>query len=502
MSEDHNKDFVLGLDVGTSSAKVCALALDGRFLGAESETYPTLIPNPAWAEQDADVWLPALAQACGRLLARLGLHGDRARGLAITSAAHIGVLLDDNGRPLRPSLLWHDQRSQAEAKELASLAGDEIFAIGRNWPTTTWTLPHFLWIARHEPQVWSNVKHVLLSKDYVAYQLTGRMTSDPAAAVSALLYDAEAGGWSKRLCELAGLAPSTLPEILPIGARIGKLTRGAAECLGLSENTLVFNGTMDSTAETFSAGVRKEGECVIRLASAGGIHGISHPPRVHPKLISYPYPVAPYWLSQAGTNSCASAVSWACNLLSEEANGEPDYGAWTELAEQAPAGCNGLLFHPYLAGERCPYWDGDLRASFIGMGHHHGRSDIARAVYEGTAYSLRDALGVLEQQGFALSQVKLLGGGAKSALWCQSISNILECPAQTVPEADSSTGAALFALTGLGVFSTLDEVPADIVSNNAGPVLTPDASLMELHRAAFARYLRAQKHLSAIYHDC
>ena len=495
------REFVLGLDVGTSSGKVCALDCEGHFLGMESESYPTAVPYPAWAEQDAASWLPALGVACRRLLARLGCDARNARGLAISSAAHIGVLLDENRRPLRPSLLWHDQRSQDEARTLAERHGKAIFELGRNWPTTTWTLPHLVWIRQHEPEIWSKVRYFLLSKDYIAFQLTGRMATDPAAAVSALLLDAAQNTWSERLCSLAGLSPSMLPDILPIGAEIGPLLPEATAILGVSTETRVFNGTMDSTAETFSAGVRKEGECVIRLASAGGIHGISHPPRSHPKLISYPYPIAPYWLSQAGTNTCASAVSWACSLLSGTDSTEPDFSAWTKLAEQAPPGSNGLFFHPYLSGERCPYWDGDLRASFIGLGLHHRKSDLARAVYEGTAYALRDALGVLEQQGFVLQQVKLVGGGAKSALWSQTVSNILHCPVQAAPAADSSAGAALFALVGLGRFATLEDIPATLFARNAGAILTPDPTLKDFHTEAFVRYRHAQKHLAAIYHN-
>lgn len=491
------KEFVLGLDIGTSSGKVCILDIEGRFLGIDGEAYPTRVLRPAWAEQDPGLWLPALGRACRRLIGRLGLTGADARGLAITSAAHVGVLLDAGRMPVRPSLLWHDQRSQPQSHRLAETAGDEIFALGNNWPTATWTLPHLLWIRENDPEAWEKSRYLLLSKDYLAYQLTGRMTSDPAAAVSALLWDAERNAWSPRLCELAGLTSDSLSEVLPIGAEIGALLPEAADILGLTTAVRVFNGTMDSTAETFSAGVRAEGECVIRLASAGGIHGISHPPRVHPKLISYPYPVAPYWLAQAGTNTCASAVAWACSTLGD---GEPDFAAWTRLAESSSAGAGGLLFHPYLAGERCPYWDSDLRASFVGLSLHHGRADIARAVYEGTAYALRDGLGVLEDRGFALRQVRLVGGGTKSALWCQIVSAVLDCPVQAAPQADSSAGGCLFALAGLGRYGSLAEIPADLLTGESAPRLGPDPTLRDVYRDGFAEYRRIQRHLAAIYH--
>jgi len=489
---------VLGMDVGTSSGKVCALDAQGHFLGMENESYPTLVPQPAWAEQDPALWLPALGRACHRLLDRLGIERSNVRALAITSAAHVGVLLDDTLSPVRPSLLWHDQRSQAQAHALAEAAGEEIFALANNWPTATWTLSHLAWIRHHDADAWKRTRHLLLSKDYVAFQMTGRMTSDPAAAVSALLFDVHSGQWSDRLCGLAGISVSQLPELLPIAGEIGALLPEPAATLGLVAGTRIFNGTMDSTAETFSAGVRREGECVIRLASAGGIHGISSPPRTHPKLISYPYPVAPFWLSQAGTNTCASAVSWACSLLTGDEK-SPDFSAWSRLAEVAPPGSNGLFFHPYLAGERCPYWDGDLRASFVGLGLHHRRSDIARAVYEGTSFALRDALGVLQERGFMLDSVRLVGGGAKSRIWRDIVASVLDCPVQAAPLADSSAGAALLALVGLGVYASLAEVPA-AEPDDGTQLHVPDPGLRALYDEAFARYRDVQGHLSDIYH--
>ena len=490
--------LALGMDVGTSSGKVCAVDERGRVLGLESEGYPTRVPQPAWAEQDASLWLPALGRACGRLLERIGAKPAEIRGVAITSAAHIGVLLDAHDRPLRPALLWHDQRSQAEARALAAEAGDEIFKIGNNWPTATWTLSHLKWIRRQDPDAWKRTHHLLLSKDYVAFQMTGRRVSDPAAAVSALLLDVHTGNWSDRLCALADVPASWLPEVLPIAGEIGPLLPEPAAILGLVAGTRVFNGTMDSTAETFSAGVRREGECVIRLASAGGIHGISSPARTHPKLISYPYPVAPFWLSQAGTNTCASAVSWACATLTGDGE-NPDFAAWSTLAEEAPPGSNGLYFHPYLAGERCPYWDGDLRASFIGLGLNHRRSDLARAVYEGTTYALRDALGVLQERGFELSSVRLLGGGAKSRLWRQLVASVLDSPVQVAPLADSSAGAALLALVGLGAYANAAEAPC-VVSSDDAPVILPEPDLRAFYEERFYRYRDIQRLLSQIYH--
>lgn len=487
--------FVLGLDLGTSSAKVSALAPDGRLLGQESEPYPTHVPQPGRAEQDPGDWLPAIAAATRRLLAGAGLRGGDALALAISSAAHIGILLDGAGRPLRRALLWSDQRSAEEAAELGAAHGAEIFAIGRNWPTTTWTLPHLAWIARHDPGARARCVRILLSKDHLTLLLTGEAVTDPATAVSALLYDPERAAWSERLCGLAGIAPALLPQVRPVGAEIGPLTAGAAEALGLTTRVRVFNGTLDSTAETFAAGVLDDTACVLRLASAGGLHLVSRGARPDPKLISYPYPIEPYWLSQAGTNTCATAVSWAARLL---AGGEEvDFGHWDDLAAGAPAGADGLLFHPYLAGERCPYWDPRLRASFTGLSLGHGRSHMARAVYEGTAFSLRDAASAFGGRERAVRTLRLVGGGTRSRLWCEIVAAVFDRPAEPVTEANSSIGAAMLALLGLG--ASADEVAAARARHRqGGPAIEATAETRDLYAAAFERYRAAQPHLAAM----
>lgn len=490
--------YVLGLDLGTSSCKVCALDLSGRFLGVASQAYPTLTPQPGWAEQDPAVWLPALVQATQRLLHDLQLKGQFARALAITSASHIGVLLDKDDKVLRPAILWNDQRAYEQAQQLAEQQGMAILTQSGNWPSTTWTLPHLMWIAEHEPQLWQRVNSILMSKDYITFLLTGQRVTDAAGAVSALLFDQEKERWSKALCDVIGLPLQALPDIVPIAEPVGTLTANMAQQLGLSEQAIVFNGTLDSIAETFSAGVKQAGECVIRLASAGGIHGITPQFVAHPKLISYPYLQAPYWLSQAGTNTCAMAVAWAEHLFAETV--PADFQAWQQLAQQSPAGARGVMFHPYLLGERCPYWDVNLKGSFIGLSLSSSKADIARATYEGTAYSLKDALQVLIDHHFTLKQITLLGGGAKSRLWSQIVCNVLGYDVELAPQADSSTGGALICLVGLGRFSSFAQ--AEILQakpENRANWLTVNAEEHQFYCREFNRYQAIERSLAPLY---
>ena len=491
--------FVLGLDVGSSSAKVCALDTSGHVLGSEAEAYETFFPHPGWAEQDPTVWLGALGTASKRLLARLGLDGGDALGLSITCAAHIGVLLDAERKVLRNAILWSDQRSTHEAQAIAASMGPEVLRISNNWPTPTWTLPHFAWLQKHEPHILSRARHILLSKDYIAFLLTGRLATDPSAAVSAMLMDVRTGAWSRQLCDLVGIDASVLPEILPTAAEIGTITRSAAEALGISEGAKVFNGSMDSTAETFAAGVRDSRQFVIRLASAGGLHVIANPALARRNLISYPYCGGPFWLSQAATNTCATAVAWSREVLSS-ADAVADFSDWSRLASQSPTGANGVMFHPYLSGERCPYWDADLRASFTGLSLHSKKSDLARAVYEGTAYALRDAARVIEAEGIRVDEVKVVGGGANSEVWLQIIANVFDCPVRPMTHADSSAGGGLYTLVGLGEFSDFREVAQNVLDAEVAREVLPQANLRAFVKEQMERYRFVQEHISEISH--
>ena len=253
--------------------------------------------------------MPAISQATAELLDQTGIRGEDVEGIALSCAAHIAVLLDGQGRPTRNAILWSDQRSREEVEALEVSSGDEIFERTSNPVSTTWTLPHLAWIQRHDAEAWSRTERILLSKDFLAHRLAGCLTTDPATALSSLLYDTAYDGWSESLCELVDVTPDMLCEVHPVTAVVGELTKKAASALRLRAGTPVINGTLDSAAETFSAGVASPGKALLRLASAGGIHLVFDRVHPHPRMITYPHPVEPLWFSQAGTSTCATSQS-------------------------------------------------------------------------------------------------------------------------------------------------------------------------------------------------
>jgi xylulokinase len=490
------KNYILGMDLGTSSCKVCAVDFSGRKLGEKSADYTTFVPQVGWAEQNPGHWIEALSRACRILLDGLSLAPEDVQGVSLSSAAHIAVLLDKNDQPLRNSILWLDQRSQLQADRLAHDLGPEILELSNNWVSSTWTLPHLLWVQEKEPEVWHKVCHVLLSKDYVGFFLTGKRCTDPATAVSSMLYDVARQNWSPRLCSLAKLEPNLLPQVLPVTAQVGTLIPEAAEQFGLKPGIPVINGTLDSTAETFCARASCAGDLVLRLASAGGVHLLLNKAQPHPKLITYPFPLAPLWMVQAGTNSCASAVQWAPKVLAHYK--EIPYDQWDALAAKADPGCKGLIFHPYLSGERCPHWDSRLRASFVGLSFQHDLPHFSRAVYEGCAFSIREALAMIDELSIESNDLAIVGGGAKSALWCSIVCDVLGVKVRRAPEVDSSYGAALLGLYGLGVYSDLKEIQSRATFEQEK--LSPNQGNHAIYQSLFEVYRGIQQALKPIYH--
>ncbi len=488
--------YVLGIDLGTSSCKVCAVDASGRHLGARSAGFPTLTPRAGWAEQDPQHWVPAATEATRQLLSEGPVPPEEVGGLSLSSAAHIAVLLDAGGSPLRNSILWYDQRSLNEVEELKSQRGHEIFRLSHNSVSPTWTLPQLLWVRRQEPEVWSKVRRIALSKDYLSSWLTGRWTTDPATALSSMLFDAHVGDWSVPLLDPLGLAAEALPRVHPSTARVGSLTAAAAQELGVPAGVPVINGTLDSAAETYGAGVVRPGDCLLRLATAGGIHLVLEAPHPHPGLITYPHPVSPLWYSQAGTNSCTSALHWVFRTVG---SGRPGtFQEWDPGVEAVPQGAEGLFFHPYLSGERCPYWDGRLRASFTGATFSHHPEHFVRAAYEGTAFSLRDALGVLDDLGDQRGTITVVGGGTAGKLWTRIVCDVLGKTLQVARVTDSAYGAALLGLVGIGLYSDVSQPLAG--SRQELEVVSPDPERARGYTVLFDRYREIQQKLQPVYH--
>ncbi|MEF7617268.1 xylulokinase [Aquincola sp. MAHUQ-54] len=491
---------VLGIDIGAGSLKTTVVDGLGRERGSASRDFSTRTPQPGWSEQDPQDWWQALCDTVPRALADAGLPASSVRAVAFSAGAHTPVLTDAQHRVLRPAILWNDQRSGAEAAELQQAHGARILSVALNRPTPTWTLPQLRWLRRHEPQVADAVRHVYVAKDWLRAQLTGDWHTDVTDAVGTLLWDHAGHRWSPELCAMAGWDVSTLPPVVAPTDVVGAVTEAASRACGLPAGTPVVCGTSDTSCESYGAGSDAPGCGVVKLATAGTVSIVGDQPRVHPTLINYPFAIPGLWYTITGTNGCASAHRWLRDRFFARPgdSGSAVFAEMDRLAAQAPAGADGLLFHPYLQGERAPYWDPLLRADFVGMTLRHEPGHFVRALYEGIALSLRDVLGEFRAQGLDMVEARIVGGGARSATWRQVVADALGVRIVLPAVTDASFGAALLAGVACGFFE--DERSAARHGQGSRAVHEPDPARRALYDDLFGLYKETQQALAGINH--
>ncbi len=486
--------YLLGIDLGAGSLKATIIDATGHVAGEGAHPVTTQIPHFGWSEQDPAEWFSALCAAVPAALAAANLPAGAITGIGISAGAHIPVLTDAAGAVLRPAIMWNDQRAAPQAAALHERAGAKIIARALNRANPTWTLPMLAWLQENEPATMARAQRLYLAKDWLRSCLTGTWETDFSDAVGALLADNASKTWSPELAGLIGLNPDILPPIVPPEQIVGTVTAAAAARTGLAQGTPVICGSNDTTVEFFGIGAITPGMGAVKLATAGVLYLATQGPAVHPPISCYPHIIPGLYYAATGTNSCASAHRWLRDLMFAEGGFE----AMDALAAVTPPGANGLLFHPYLQGERAPYWDPLLRGDFIGLTIRHGKPDFARAMYEGLAFSIRDLLEAARALGLTFGAIRLIGGGARSACWRQIIADVTGLTIERTAAADASFGAALLAGIGTGVFATHEQAIADCV--RLLDVTTPDAKTHDFYTELFHIYKAAQAALAGINH--
>lgn len=487
-------NYLLGIDLGAGSLKATLIDATGHVLGEGACPITTAVPHFGWSEQDPADWFAALGQAVPAALQAAWLSPQDIAGIGISAGAHIPVLTDGEGTVLRPAILWNDQRAAAEAAELHAQAGEEIIFTSLNRVNPTWTLAMLAWLRRHEPEIFGRARRLYLAKDYLRFRLTGTWETDFSDAVGALLADASTRGWSQKLCALAGWDPARLPPIVTPERVVGAVTPAAAAALGLAAGTPVVCGSNDTTVEFFGVGAISPGMAAVKLATAGVLYLATAGASVHPPISCYPHIMPGMFYTATGTNSCASAHRWLRDLMFEAGGFE----AMDALAATVAPGAEGLVFHPYLQGERAPYWDPLLRADFCGLTISHGPAHFARALYEGIAFSIRDLLVAARGLGLEFGTLRLIGGGARSATWRQIIADVTGLTIERTEAADASFGAALLAGIGTGLFTSPEQAVAACV--RLADTTVPDARRHHFYLKLFEIYKDTQVALAPLNH--
>ena len=478
--------FVLGIDVSTTATKAVLIDEAGEVRGVAASEYDFDIPRPLWTEQDARLWWDGAVAAIGSVLASTGVSGSDVVAIGLTGQMHGLVLLDERDAVLRPAVLWNDQRTGAACDEIrATIGRDRLIAITGNDALTGFTAPKLVWVRDNEPDVWRRAAHVLLPKDYVRLQLTGDHAIDKADGAGTILFDLGARDWSDEIVDALRIDRSWLPPTFEGPAVTGAVTNAAADATGLRAGTPVVAGGGDQAANAVGLGAVDPGVPALSLGTSGVIFAPTDRPIVEPggRVHAFCHAVPGRWHLMSVMLSAAGSLRWFRDTL---APGEP-YGDLTDAAGEVDPGSDGLLFLPYLTGERTPHPDPLARGAFVGLTVGHDRRHLARAVLEGVAFGLRDGLDLMVDAGMpSPTRIRASGGGTASLVWRQILADVLEVELATVATAEGAAfGAGILAAVGAGWHPTVEAAAGGWVDATVAAAPGRDAPLYRERHAVY-----------------
>jgi len=483
---------LLGLDVGTTGAKAVLVDASGAVRATATRAYPLLVPRPGWTEQDPDAWWEASVEAIREALVRSAVPPVQVAAVGLTGQMHGLVALDAAGRVLRPAILWNDQRTHEECAWITERVGAErLIALTGNPALTGFTAPKLLWLRRHEPDVYARVAHVLLPKDYLRFRLADVLATDVADASGTTWLDVRRRTWSEEMLAALEVPRAWLPTMHESPEVTGRLTRAAAEATGLAEGTPVVAGAGDQAAQAVGTGIVHEGLVAVTIGTSGVVFAHLDAPRIDPqgRVHAFCHAVPGRWHVMGVMLSAGGSLRWLRDALGawSARDALDPYEQMTAEAAGVPPGAEGLLFLPYLTGERTPHADPFARGAFVGLTLRHTRAHLVRAVLEGVAFGLRDALEIIRGMGVAVAEVRASGGGARSPLWRQILADVLGVEVVTVTTTEGAAyGAALLAGVGAGLFASVEAACQTAVARTGRTV--PDGERVERYEALYRAY--------------
>jgi xylulokinase len=477
----------LGIDVSTTSAKALLIDERGHVVASASTELAISTPKPLWSEQDPYEWWDATVKSIRAALQQAGVTGEAVQSIGLTGQMHGLTLLDAAGAVLRPAILWNDQRTQAECDEITETIGfDRLLALTGNKALTGFTAPKILWVRKNEPEIYAQAAHILLPKDYIRYRLTDGFAVDKADGAGMLLFDLQTRDWSPEILRKLDIPLAWLPKTAEGPEVTGVITPAAAEQTGLKAGTPVVGGGGDQAAQAVGVGAVTSGVVALTLGTSGVVFASTPAPYVQPqgRLHAFCHSVPGMWHFMGVMLSAAGSLRWYRDTFTPGQG----YDALLAPAADVPAGSEGLLFLPYLTGERTPHPDPLARGAFVGLTVRHGSGHITRSVLEGVAFGLRDSMELIRSAGLgAISQVRVSGGGAKSALWRQILADVMDCELVTVNTTEGAAyGAALLAGVGAGTWGSVAEACQATVKTLEQT--SPQASAVSIYEAYYQQY--------------
>jgi len=480
---------LLGIDVGTGGTRAVLLDDAGRVLGAATAEHAEMAsPQLGWAEQDPRDWWRAARAALKDCVAQTNTNASEIAAIGLSGQMHGLVMLDAAGEVVRPALIWCDQRTEEECRAITERVGAKrLIDLVANPALTGFTLPKIWWVRAHEPELWSRVRSVMLPKDYVRVKLTGARATDVADASGTLLFDVVNRRWSAEMLEASDLRAEILPEVFESPEITGRVSREGAVASGLREGTPVVAGGGDQAAGAVGMGIVEPGNVSATIGTSGVVFASTSRPVVEPKgrIHTFCHAIPGRWHVMGVTQGAGLSLRW----FRDQFGGGASYDALMQEAAAAPAGADGLLWAPYLMGERTPHLDPNARGALVGLTAQHTHAHVIRAILEGVAFSLRDTFTIFGELGVPVKSIRLGGGGARSPLWQQIQADVYGMPVELVAADEGAAyGAALLAGVGAGVWQSVDAACATSVhvAKRVEPIKR-NADLLSLRYEAYQK---------------
>ncbi len=501
---------LLGIDIGTSGTKTLICDEEGKVLATAMSPHTVSSPKPGWSEQDPQQWWAATVSATKAVMKKARLRAADISGIGLSGQMHGSVFLGDGVQPLRPALLWNDQRTASQCQEIESRAGgrEALIHLVANPALTGFTAPKILWVRENEPRVYAKTKHILLPKDYIRFRLTGEYATEVSDASGTLLLDVVKRRWSDELLGLLHIDRALLPRLHESTDVTGVLSADVAVSLGLRGGTPIVGGAGDQAAGAVGNGIVSPGCVSASLGTSGVMFAHSDQPTLDPlgRVHTMCHAIPGKWCIFGCMLSAGGSFQWFRNQLADEEIRQAKktkvdpYQLLIALAETAKPGCGGLFFLPYLTGERCPHPDPAARGGWIGLTARHTRAMMIRSLLEGVTFGMRDALEIMRSMNICVSEVRGSGGGSRSPFWRQLQANIYKAPyILTNATEGPAYGAALLAGVGTGIFDSVEEACKASIKRTAR--IAPNKKQSALYDRHYGVYDKLYSDLKSRFKD-
>ncbi len=501
--------YLIGVDLGTSGTKTVMFDLDGNNIASKTVEYPLYQPQNGWAEQDPIDWYNATITTIKSVIKDSGVDSADIAGIGLSGQMHGLVMLDVNGDVIRKSIIWCDQRTKNECDEITQKVGKQrLIEITANPALTGFTASKILWVRNNEPENYAKCAHILLPKDYIRYKLTGVFATEVSDASGMQLLDIKNRCWSDEVLKALDIDKNLLGKMYESCEVTGNITDEIAQMTGLKAGTIVVGGAGDNAAAAIGTGVCEDGKAFTTIGTSGVVFAhtdkmsIDKSGRVHTFCCAVPGA----WHVMGVTQGAGLSLKWFRDTLctdiisTAKVMGVDEYYLMDKAAEKSPVGANNLLYLPYLMGERTPHLDPDCRGVFFGLSAIHDKKDMIRSVMEGVSYSLRDCLEVLKEMGVSVDDMRACGGGGSSSLWRGMLADLYNCEVCTVNSKEGpALGVAILAGVGAGLFSSVAEACAKLVTKNI--VQKPNPDNIDKYEVFYKLYAKLYPALKDCYNE-